>query len=47
MSDLENLGFITAPHTSAGRVPTSKGYRFFIDSLLQLQPVNDKEVESI
>ena len=47
MSDLENLGFITAPHTSAGRIPTPKGYRFFIDSLLQLQPVNDKEVESI
>ena len=47
MSDLENLGFIASPHTSAGRIPTSKGYRFFIDSLLQLQPVNDREVESI
>ena len=47
MSDLENLGFIASPHTSAGRIPTSKGYRFFIDSLLQLQPVNAREVESI
>jgi len=47
MSDLESLGFIASPHTSAGRIPTSKGYRFFIDSLLQLQPVNNREVESI
>src|SRR3989304_7892251 len=33
MSDLEELGFISQPHTSAGRVPTEKGYRFFIDLL--------------
>ena len=34
MSDLEELGFIASPHTSAGRVPTPRGYRFFVDSLL-------------
>ncbi len=37
MSDLEELGFITAPHTSAGRIPTPRGYRFFVDTLLKLQ----------
>ena len=31
MADLEELGFVTSPHTSAGRVPTDKGYRFFVD----------------
>jgi heat-inducible transcriptional repressor len=34
MSDLEELGFISSPHTSAGRVPTPAGYRFFVDTLL-------------
>ena len=47
MSDLEELGFIASPYTSSGRVPTSKGYRFFIDSLLQLQPVEANELERI
>jgi heat-inducible transcriptional repressor len=37
MSDLEELGFIAAPHTSAGRVPTPRGYRFFVDTLLKMQ----------
>lgn len=37
MSDLEELGFIAAPHTSAGRIPTPRGYRFFVDTLLKLQ----------
>ena len=40
MSDLEQLGFITSPHTSAGRIPTQKGYRLFVDSLLTVQPLN-------
>ncbi len=40
MSDLEQLGFITSPHTSAGRVPTQKGYRLFVDSLLTVQPLD-------
>lgn len=40
MSDLEGLGFITSPHTSAGRIPTPKGYRYFVDTLLAgKQPV--------
>ena len=41
MADLEELGFVASPHTSAGRVPTDKGYRFFVDTLLQVQPVED------
>tara|TARA_B100000470_G_scaffold122496_1_gene94537 strand:- start:51 stop:1070 length:1020 start_codon:yes stop_codon:yes gene_type:complete len=47
MSDLEELGFIASPYTSSGRVPTPKGYRFFIDSLLKLQPVEATELERI
>lgn len=39
MADLEDLGLITAPHTSAGRMPTASGYRFFIDSLLTVKPL--------
>ncbi len=38
MSDLEELGLITSPHTSAGRIPTSKGYRLFVDTMLTSQP---------
>jgi heat-inducible transcriptional repressor len=40
MADLEELGFVTSPHTSAGRVPTDKGYRFFVDTLLHVQPLD-------
>jgi heat-inducible transcriptional repressor len=40
MSDLEELGFISSPHTSAGRVPTPAGYRFFIDTLLVIKPID-------
>ena len=47
MSDLEALGFVTSPHTSAGRVPTDKGYRFFVDTLLKLKPLEHEEVEEI
>ena len=36
MTDLEEMGFVTAPHTSAGRVPTIKGYRFFGNQILKL-----------
>lgn len=39
MSDLEELGFIASPHTSAGRVPTPAGYRFFVDTLLVVKPL--------
>jgi heat-inducible transcriptional repressor len=47
MADLEDLGFIISPHTSAGRVPTSKGYRFFIDTLLKLQPMASQEIDKL
>ena len=44
MADLEELGFVASPHTSAGRVPTDKGYRFFVDTLLRMQPQLKDEV---
>ena len=44
MADLEELGFVTSPHTSAGRIPTSKGYRFFVDTLLKFQPLAEDKV---
>jgi heat-inducible transcriptional repressor len=39
MSDLEDKGFLHSPHTSAGRVPTALGYRLFVDSMLQVKPL--------
>jgi heat-inducible transcriptional repressor len=39
MADLEELGLISSPHTSAGRVPTPLGYRFFVDTLLVIKPL--------
>src|SRR5579863_6789603 len=39
MSDLEEKGFLFHPHTSAGRVPTGKAYRLYVDSLLSLPPI--------
>jgi len=47
MADLEELGLVTAPHTSAGRIPTSSGYRLFIDSLLTVQPLQINKLEKI
>lgn len=47
MSDLEELGFISSPHTSAGRVPTPAGYRFFIDSLLVVKAIDSGELHQI
>ena len=47
MADLEDLGFVVAPHTSAGRVPTAKGYRFFVDTLLKLRPPAMREVSRL
>ncbi len=41
MADLEDLGFVASPHTSAGRVPTASGYRLFVDTLLSLKPLDD------
>ena len=40
MADLEDLGFVASPHTSAGRIPTVSGYRLFVDSLLSLKPID-------
>ena len=47
MADLEDLGFVASPHTSAGRIPTDKGYRFFVDTLLKLKPLHSEDVEEI
>jgi heat-inducible transcriptional repressor len=47
MADLEELGFVASPHTSAGRIPTDKGYRLFVDSLLKLKPLQSGEIDDI
>ena len=47
MADLEDLGLIAAPHTSAGRAPTQQGLRFFVDSMLEVGAVNESERRSI
>jgi heat-inducible transcriptional repressor len=47
MSDLEDLGLLEQPHTSAGRVPTQTGLRFFIDSLLRVRSLTPKEKDLI
>jgi len=47
MSDLEDLGLVASPHTSAGRVPTPRGYRLFVDSMLTVQPLEAGESEII
>ena len=44
MADLEDLGLISSPHTSAGRIPTVAGYRFFVDSLLTVRPPTDNDM---
>jgi heat-inducible transcriptional repressor len=44
MSDLEERGYLISPHTSAGRIPTAMGYRLFVDSLLQVQPLEQQAV---
>ena len=43
MADLEEMGFVASPHTSSGRVPTPKGYRFFVDTLLTVRPLEEVE----
>jgi heat-inducible transcriptional repressor len=43
VADLEQLGFVTSPHTSAGRVPTDKGYRFFVDAILKSRAASEDE----
>ena len=46
MADLEDLGLIHSPHTSAGRVPTVTGYRLFVDSLLTVKPIKDQDINA-
>ncbi len=47
MADLEEMGFIASPHTSAGRVPTPRGYRFFVDTLLTIKPLDNAEIHQL
>lgn len=47
MSDLEDLDLISTPHTSAGRMPTDKGYRYYVDELMSAESLNKTEIESI
>jgi len=47
MADLEDLGLITSPHTSAGRIPTPRGYRLFVDRLITVQPLEVEHAERL
>ena len=46
MADLEEMGFVASPHTSAGRIPTPRGYRVFVDTLLTVGPIDEKAVDA-
>jgi heat-inducible transcriptional repressor len=46
MADLEEMGYVASPHTSAGRVPTPRGYRLFVDTLLTVQHLDENSVEA-
>lgn len=47
MADLEDMGFILSPHTSAGRVPTARGYRLFVDNLLVVKPLEEQQIAQL
>ena len=47
MADLEALGYVRSPHTSAGRIPTVRGYRFFVDSLITIQPIDGQALQQL
>ena len=47
MSDLEEMGLVSAPHTSAGRIPTPQGYRLFVDTLVRYRQPGDRDVRRI
>ena len=47
MADLEDMGFLCSPHTSAGRIPTGKGFQYYIDSLLQVRDLSLKEKQAL
>jgi heat-inducible transcriptional repressor len=44
MSDLEEMGYLAQPHTSAGRVPSDKGYRLYVDELMQVRELEFEEI---
>ncbi|MBI5326543.1 MAG: heat-inducible transcription repressor HrcA [Ignavibacteriae bacterium] len=44
MSDLEDMDYISHPHTSAGRIPTDKGYRFYVDSLMNIEKLSGRDI---
>jgi heat-inducible transcriptional repressor len=46
MSDLEDMGFVASPHTSAGRIPTPRGYRVFVDTLLTVESIDEAALEN-
>ena len=47
MADLEELGYIVQPHTSAGRIPSDKGYRFYVDTLMEakVEEINNMKAD--
>ncbi len=47
MADLEEMGYIASPHTSAGRIPTPRGYRLFVDNLLTVKPLEQVEISQL
>lgn len=47
MADLEELGYLQQPHTSAGRIPSDKGYRYYVDALMEPQPPSEEERRQI
>ena len=47
MADLEDLGLIVSPHTSAGRIPTAQGYRVFVDNLVTVKPLRGQAVDKL
>ncbi|MCB1685184.1 MAG: heat-inducible transcriptional repressor HrcA [Pseudomonadales bacterium] len=47
MSELESRGLVRSPHTSAGKIPTNQGLRFFVDSLLRVEPLDEEKVQHL
>jgi len=47
MAELEEEGFLQQPHTSAGRIPSDKGYRYYVDNLMEIPEISSKELQDI
>ncbi|HHW48158.1 MAG TPA: heat-inducible transcription repressor HrcA [Clostridiaceae bacterium] len=47
MADLEEMGYLEQPHTSAGRIPSDKGYRYYVDELMQVKELTEEEIRNI